>query len=287
MDDGFLGLAGEYLTIPSGFSFMRSITMSRFNNLRIAKGGKLLADEWIYNKETQEGKMDRGIDVTELFMYRLRDNCTLEDDVIFRDVLLLIESLDEYTALSPMLTCGPWLKDIVDEGLIGESDTNSQTDNITIGWAAAVEDDFYNEGQSEFTLFTNVYGTGKENTETWALDFTPAYQLVDHTITLDREFSIEDEQKGSLKGRREYLDSLTEEERSEERYYPTIVKTNKSFTLYDIIYGLFWELSFHGSPKDRDLRTAELTETMRKIKSGEAKCTPWEDVKERIKGETK
>lgn len=260
--------------------------MSRFSNMRISKDGRLLADEWIYNEEKRKGRSEKGVDVTDTALFRLHDGCTLDDGVIFRDILLLIENMDIYSSLSPLLTQGPWLKDMVDEGLTGESDDGSSVDTIVIGWCPSVQDDFYNEDKSLFDVYTNVYGKlNEEEFKTYALDFTPIYKFADCAVILDRDFVIQDERKESLKGRREYLDSLSEEEYQKEQYYPTLLTTRQDFTLLDIIHGLFWKLSFHGGPKDRDARLAELSETIRKIESGEEKCTPWEDIKKRIKGE--
>lgn len=270
-----------YFINTLGF-FMRRYIMSRFNNMRISKNGKLLADEWIYNKEKRKGRTVKDVDITDSALFRLHNKCILNDNVILRDILLLIKNMNTYPILSPILTQGRWLKDIVDEGLTGESgDDDSAINTIIIGWHSSIQDDIYNEDKSLFDAYINIYGkSNKKDSENYALDFMPIYKLINCAIVLDHNFIIHDERKKSLEGRYEHLVSLSKEE-----YYPSLFTTNHDFTLFNIIHGLFWELSFHGGPKDRDAKSAEMIETIRKINSGEEKAIPWKDIKKRLRGD--
>jgi len=257
--------------------------MSRFSDLRISSGGKLLADEWIYNEETKRGRMERGVDVTDKALFHLTQECSIEDDVVFKDILMLLESMDIYPFLSPLFTHGPWLKGLVDEGLIPNLfDTEAPVDKIIIGWSCALQDDLYDD-RSVLESCVNVYGVRNDSDETYALDFTPLYELADCKVILDDKVDIHDERKVTMEPRRKYLDSLSDEERGKESYYPIMTETHKSFTLFEILYGLFWEFSFHGGPENREEKLEELKETMRRIDSGEEKLIPWEDVKNNLK----
>ena len=51
-----------------------------------------------------------------------------------------------------------------------------------------------------------------------------------------------------------------------------------SVTLLHLLYALFWECSFFGTPTERDRQLAELQETVRQIESGEARTIPWDQV---------
>jgi Putative addiction module component len=53
-------------------------------------------------------------------------------------------------------------------------------------------------------------------------------------------------------------------------------------TLLQLIHALFWELSFFGTPEQRDAMQAELEERVRRVKAGEEKLIPWEEVRERF-----
>jgi len=61
-----------------------------------------------------------------------------------------------------------------------------------------------------------------------------------------------------------------------------ILTADYSFSLLQILKGIFWELSFHGSPKSRDEQMEKLKKQMDEIERGEAKLIPWEEVKQRL-----
>ena len=63
---------------------------------------------------------------------------------------------------------------------------------------------------------------------------------------------------------------------------PVIIEAEKKFRLSDILYGIFWELSFLGGPDDRDEFNEELNRRIEESVSGAAKTYSWEEVKERI-----
>lgn len=48
--------------------------------------------------------------------------------------------------------------------------------------------------------------------------------------------------------------------------YETITELNVYPTLFQVLYGLFWELSFFGDPKKRDSEAKALNETIERIK---------------------
>lgn len=242
--------------------------MSRnLKNTRISKGGKLIADEWIWNEDFQSGENKIGVDITKHTIYHMGDVCAAED-ITLKDILLLIENIDIYSTLSPMFTKGPWLKEMIAEGLSGKK-KELHMDSIRLSWVYSINNDFYNEGKDILESYISVSGIVDNENESYALEFTPLYELANCKIILDEELIICDERKESLKKRREYLDSLSEEEYEQETYYPTLLQTRKHFTLYDILHGLFWELSYLGSPIDRDEKLNDLKETARKIDSGE------------------
>jgi len=242
--------------------------MSRFSNMRISKNGRLLVDEWIYNKETKNGKMIKDTDVTNWALYHLYNECILDDNVVFKDILLLIKNIDKYSLLSPLLTQGLWLKDMIDEGLSVQQNDDFSINNIIISWCAVIQDDFDNNDSSLFHLYTNVYGkSDKEKSETYALDFSPLHKMSDCIITLDHALSIYDER-----------------EKSNCR---ALITSNKDFTLFDILRGLFWEFSFHGGPKERDIKLKKMEDTLKKIDSGEEKTISWNEIEEKLKEKLK
>jgi hypothetical protein len=55
-----------------------------------------------------------------------------------------------------------------------------------------------------------------------------------------------------------------------------------SITLIELLYWVFWELSFLGSPEKRDKEKNELKRRVEDLKSGKLKTIPWETVKRRM-----
>lgn len=49
-------------------------------------------------------------------------------------------------------------------------------------------------------------------------------------------------------------------------------------TLLQLIHALFWELSFFGTPEERDAERRSLQETVRRIDAGEERLIPFEEV---------
>jgi len=103
--------------------------------------------------------------------------------------------------------------------------------------------------------------------EKYALDCLPVYTIADLEIKVKREisFAIYDRQ-----------------------YEVQNVKIRPNLTLIDLIYYVFWDLSFMGKPEDRDKAMEVLSKRASEIdkwsKEGtlDQHCIPWEEVKEKI-----
>ena len=64
-----------------------------------------------------------------------------------------------------------------------------------------------------------------------------------------------------------------------------LYKTRVWGTLFQVIYGLFWELSFHGNPEARDQKGNELREILENVQNGTEELIPFEfnDIEDAIK----
>lgn len=56
-------------------------------------------------------------------------------------------------------------------------------------------------------------------------------------------------------------------------------------TLLQLIYALFWELSFFGTPAERNAQRAQLEEQVRRIDAGEEELVSWEEVRKELEDE--
>jgi hypothetical protein len=215
-------------------------------------------------KITKAGLFDGNQDVSTQLMDYLCDGCKLEDGLTFKDLLNLVEPYTEQ--LSMMLTNGPWLKDLIEEGkkpVVDDDDTKIEYLEV----CRAAEINRYSN-QDELTEYATIHGIGDGGP--WALGFSPTNSLTAYELRLNEEVSIYDWR--SWKPGRE----------SSSKGPPVLATVRKPFTLLEILYGVFWELSFHGAPADRDARMESLNDTIKRIDSGEEKLIPWEDVKREL-----
>lgn len=230
---------------------------SRLDKIRISAGGYLLADEWIYDRHTKKGTTTYDVDITDDALYHLYDHCNIELGTTFKDILLLVERINNYDALSPLLTGGPWLKEMVEEGLT-ESEKKQDIKIIFMNWSTNITNDIYMTDRPIFNINVDVYGAKRDSLETYALDFTPLNELTDCIVSVDVDFRVMDNR----------------DDRDE-----VVVDVCRDYTLLDILRGLFWELSFHGSPKMRTEKLERFKETIRQVNSGEKKTIPWKQIK--------
>lgn len=101
--------------------------------------------------------------------------------------------------------------------------------------------------------------------QAYAVEFTPIYNLADYPIKLSNKLHITDYDADP----RDNMDMD--------------VDMTPSITLIELLYGIFWELSFLGSPEERDEKNEDLMQRVQDIKDGKVEMIPWEDVKERLK----
>ena len=105
------------------------------------------------------------------------------------------------------------------------------------------------------------YEAGKSYTHCnrYAIEMTPLNQLCHLPLRLDPVMTIRP--------------NLTHKTTLEPLEIPA-----PGITLLQLLYHVFWELSFFGTPEDRDAEREELQERVRRIDTGEAKLIPLEDI---------
>lgn len=105
------------------------------------------------------------------------------------------------------------------------------------------------------------YKDGKDfsNHNQYAIEMTPLYKLRHLPIRIDPIMTV-----GPY---------LAEDLEKEPLEIPAL-----GVTLLQLIYYMFWELSFIGTPEERDVQREELRERVRRIDTGEEKLIPLEDL---------
>jgi hypothetical protein len=99
----------------------------------------------------------------------------------------------------------------------------------------------------------------------WAIEMTPLAQLKHLELRIKTDSELYDE-----KYKPRYSRKLLAEFRME----PTFL---------EFVHAILWELSFFGTPENRDAKSAELTEQVKEIDSGRAKLVPADDLFKKIK----
>ena len=212
--------------------------------LKLRRGGQLV----FIDDENKESIVD------EILPY-LCCVCEIEDGVKFKDILNLIRK--DCDAYSYMLTTGPWLKEIVEEGDKPYVDCEDSVKYLEVYWAAEATN---YDGPDVLSEWVSIHGIGGPEGP-YGLDFSPINSLTELEIKLNNEYKIFDMRN------KKYLSTAS------------LFTAQKEFTLLDILRGIFWELSFHGSVKNREERLEEIKQSVEDIKSGLVKTVPWDSKK--------
>jgi hypothetical protein len=107
--------------------------------------------------------------------------------------------------------------------------------------------------------YMDVTGKGEDPSDRYALEFTPVNELADLPIKINETYKITRE-----------LDASPWEE--------TIFETKKPMYLLDVIWALLWEISFAGSPDQRDAKWGEIEKAKIEADEHPERLIPAEEV---------
>jgi len=144
-----------------------------------------------------------------------------------------------------------------------KNDKGSEIEYLEVYWSGTIDK---TEGDGNDWLFHGLgkkgvlsedileYGTSmtseekKNFREKYAIEFSPMYKLAHLPIKVCDEMNILDDSKPYT-----------------EKGSVQTIKFEHSITLIELLYAIFWELSFYGSPKERDEKTDELMKRCEEI----------------------
>jgi len=215
------------------------------STVTLEKGGKLTYTKWVYDKEKEEGAYQTK-DVTDIINYHLFSNCSIAEDVTLKDIFMLVE---EHKDLFSIIIPDCYIEEYLIESK-QSTDNKCDAKRYYMGLSWANEDDKADSKDgtgSSFSSYISVSKLSKEEDIAYSLSFIPVNQLNDLPVILDKSFIV-------YKGHGYDIDFKDKES------YKLIELGKKEFTLSEIIYAIFYELSFYGNPKDRDGQGAELFE---------------------------
>jgi hypothetical protein len=222
----------------------------------------------------------------------------LEKEFTLNDLFLAVEhSKIEPVTLAKILQC-PYIYDLCAEAKSKRFKSDGQIDHLRLSFV--VDKDKY-QCKEEITYMWTFDGIGKKQPipddlkkhcpkhildkmkkegyfPSYGVEFTPVYELKGLPIKVDRTVYYTDWT----------VDSHTYPEQFSRQFTIT-----PRVTLLKILYHVFYELSFCGSPKQRDEKLADLKgradeiDKARKEGRMDELFTPWEDVKKRLKKKAK
>lgn len=147
-----------------------------------------------------------------------------------------------------------------------DENPNNSIHHLFVGWGA--ESNTY-DGKKNFHLFPDFGGWGKHTDDngeiydtSFAVEFTPVNDLKDYVLFLKEEIECEICD----------LDSNSPRERE------TINLGAKEFTVYDVLNGIFHEMTFVGYPDEQVNRMQELDQSVAEAKANLENLIPFEDI---------
>jgi hypothetical protein len=174
-------------------------------------------------------------DATASFMRLLPMQCRFADGTTLRDLFLLLQP--KGPQLEEIL--GHHCQEFIEEGLSRPKDSSPKETVLELHWIADNSMGVL-EGL-EHPQFDEILA---ENTETpvstRVLGCLPTYQFVDTPLRLKHAAQIW----------------------MWEKLECSEIKVNMGFTLFQILYGIFWELSFWAHPSVRDEKLKEIDERL-------------------------
>jgi len=205
----------------------------------------------------------RFVEEDELPMF-LSDTVKLDKTVTFERVFKLIIMHNELFNMIFKVGClgGYKIDQYIDEFMKFDDDKDPDSmDYLEVYWHS----EYWNFDYKELSCYPAFHGIKENYTDehqkepcrmNMGLDFTSINNLRKYKIKLNENVR--------------YHDYIKKAETIEEKY-PLLVEGNTEFRLFDLIQAILNDISFYGSPEQRDAKAKELDETVKRIESGEEK----------------
>lgn len=206
-------------------------------DIRIASGGRLLTTRLPDGAGGEERK-EVVVDITDHALGYLFCNCSIDSDVIFKDILLLLDRHLE--AFSEIFNDN--LPAIVKEGLSPYVGAKSLLTSLMLMWEIG-----YDEAEKKVLSGNTVphcYGTGASDEDIFGIEFAPANEIAELPVKLSSKLRIWKEEQGEYE-----------------------VFKNPEYTLGQILHSIILQLAFFGSPADRDKKHEEMLNSIKEAKN--------------------
>ena len=167
-------------------------------------------------------------------LHVLRCACHIEADVTLGDIFRTVEQDPELTRL---LEKWSWC----DVQAFHAESRKPATRASTLAYIEIAKYFEWNNREAQQTIHVSAVGESNEDGATsYGLDFTPVNELIHLPVRLRPQMEIRKDRK-------------------------KLGEAPCTFTLLEVLGEIYWEISFYGSPEDRDRESAELRESEREI----------------------
>lgn len=197
--------------------------------LAVLPGGRLVMKNGGWSKESFEK------DATQQFTRLLPMQCRFEDGATLKDLFLILRPQKQVLEEIVGLHCGEFLDEAFEQDLPPEPNSR-----IELYWRA--DDSMGIVEGLDFPGLHEIVGSGDahdEGTSTRCLGFVPTYKFANLPVRLNHNARF-------------YQWKL------EPKPHCDALRFKMGFTLFQVIYGIFWELSFFAHPSNRDQRSDEI-----------------------------
>lgn len=194
--------------------------------------------------------------ITNIF-HEFRTACHIEDNVTLGDIIKIVGSnkkLSDFVGSYAWANVQAFYQEVSKEPV-----KKSNLKWIEISRSVEICSLFKGDQGNAGEIQDSISVSGRDDSETvWAIDLSPVNEISHCIVRINPEVKVYDSRKTVSEG------------------YKEVATGHGCFTLQEVLTEIFFEISFLGSPSDRDEVAANLKQTIEDIESGKAKTVPFE-----------
>lgn len=231
-------------------------------SLVLQPGGKLIKTKWVYDDRKEKGEYLQ-IDESEFVAAYLYEIVEFDQNVTLRDVFALIDNSD----FLRMLLSHHWIDEYLvqyREAFTSNGNFDEKLECLELYWSWHLNSE---TGEYSNVQRPSFHGVGFMQTADVLIHDHIQYKAgerVNYSIVLTDIADMLD-----LPIRINKIGFLTEGNFDSKHYADQLDQGMIcEMTLGQVLEGIFWELSFHGGPKDKDKVSERLKESIKDIEEG-------------------
>jgi hypothetical protein len=210
---------------------------------------------------------------------------TIEEGITFRDLWSYIENESEIIGKIFNSAMGEHpIVDFIEESnkpyTREDEDPDNSIHGLELYWMCDYDVNYDDESRREISIFPSFHGYGR-TVDKWhndgkpfdtgyAMEYSPINVLMDYNIRINEKVKLDNfsTRKGNSRIR-------------------TLISGDKGWTVYDVLFAILYEITWSGSPKDREEKLIEMDCHLKKVKKqieeGTLKTRTLEEVKKDLK----